>query len=184
MRLQVSWPPRVPHGRCAAGLGRRITRGRTGICKAAPAPGPLQPSTAATVTSSPPLAPSVAPCGYGCVSCGPKCSLHRPKTPPSCQLLVTFLPLPRGPCCRRFPAPNLEILFPLRGTPDPFKPCHIPGGTLTSRAPPARTPPSLISVAFRPQVGGMGGRDTGGVRRFRTSALSGSNSAGGGKLLT
>ena len=106
-----SWPPRVPHGRCAAGLGRSITRGRKGICKAAPALAPCTPSTVATMTNSTPLAPSVAPCGCGCISCGPKCSLHRPKTPPSCQVVVAFLPLPGCPCCRRFPAPNLEILF-------------------------------------------------------------------------
>ena len=122
---------------------------------------PCTPSTAATMTSLTRLAPSVAPCGCGCISCGPKGSLHWPKTPTQPPGGCRFPTPSQGSLLQEVPGPQLgNPLHPSEAPLTPSRPATSPVGC--SPGPPStHTAQSHLCGIQATGGGGVGGHRRG-----------------------
>lgn len=120
---------------------RSITRGRTGICKAAPAPGPLHPSTAAAMTSSPPWLHQWPLADVAVFPVDPNAASTGPRPHPAASCLSLSYPFPGVPAAGGFQPPTWKSSSPSEAPLTPSSPATSPA---------AHSPPGPPQRAHHP----------------------------------
>lgn len=136
MRPQGQLAHKGPPWKVCCWAGQEHLKRKKGVCKAAPAPGPSYPLYSGHRDQSSPLGSISGPLWIWLHFLWTQMQPPAAQDPnPAARRLLLSYPFPRVPATGGFWPPTWKSSSPLRGTPDPFKPCHIPGGALTSRAP-------------------------------------------------